>query len=136
MKLQEQRTKIIDGKKGRDVGKRFQLTELHTLQKAGFSLRLVAALRVESYETLLAKFAARPNAQAAAPIDDIMRTLQGCDPAAVESLIYEVLATVDVAVDPAHPGAFRKATAEDVGELATLGDIIMAFFALNLSEKA
>lgn len=139
--MTDKRDIILTATAGRDANKRFRVVELGTVDKASFALRLVSGLRVESYEALLDKLRAYEERRAAAadgeevqaPIDDIMQLLQGCDPVRVEALIREALAGVQVAPDPKHPEAFRPATVDDLGELRTLGELLMSFGKLNFS---
>jgi hypothetical protein len=109
---------------GRDAGKTFRVPRIDPLTFAGYALRLVAALRVESYEGLLVEIRDRVDA-GDAPIDTIMRVLQGCDPQAVHQLIKDVLTHVTIAPDPQHPGVNRALMGNDILELKTLGDLLM-----------
>ncbi|MFI2901364.1 hypothetical protein [Klebsiella aerogenes] len=121
---------IITAANGRDAGKRFKLTELGPVASAGMMLRLVSALRVDSYEDLLARLR-ESSEDGAPPIDEIMQVLQGCDPDRVQALVREALQGVQVAPDPKHPEAFRPMTEADIAELRTLGELLMAFSKLN-----
>ena len=121
---------LVPGVLGKDAGKRFALRQLGPVDAATFMLRLVSALRVDSYELLLERLRASDATQKP-PIDEIMQVLQGCDPDRVASLIREALASMRVAPDPQHPEAFRALTAEDIGELHTLGELLMAFIRFN-----
>lgn len=125
--MNEQDTQIIAGKHGRDAGKRFMLTRLDPVSAARFMLRLVSSLRVPSYEDLLDSLREADASGAAAPIDQIMQILQGCDPDRVHALIQDAISTMQVAPDPQHPEAFRPLTADDMAELRTLGDLLMAY---------
>jgi hypothetical protein len=128
--LDEIKTTTAYGTKGRDAGKAFRITEIDVLSKTSFVLRLVAALRVESYEDLLAKVQAAP---AGAPqIDVIMQILQGSQPQAVHALVTDALQSVQIAPDPKHPEAFRPLTQTDIRELSTLGALLAAFAMLNI----
>jgi hypothetical protein len=130
--MDDLRTLKFLGDKGRDAGKTFLLTEIEPLQMASFVLRLVSALRVESWEGLLAQLREyNDEDDAPAPIDEVMGLLQGCDPARVEALIHEALKTVQIAADPRHPEAFRALEAQDMRELATLGQVLVTFGKLN-----
>lgn len=128
--MDDTKTLKFTGVNGRDAGKTFQLAEIETTQKASFVLRLVSALKVDSWEDLLERFQARDSTKP--PIDLIMGLLQGSDPAAVEGLMHEALRSVQVAPDPRHPEAFRQLEAKDIRELATLGDVLVKFVSLNL----
>ena len=129
--MNDTKTLKFAGTNGRDNGKHFQLTEIETTQKASFVLRLVASLRVDSWENLLERFAQRDDSKP--PIDLIMSLLSGSDPASVELLMHETLRSVQIAPDPRYPEAFRQIEARDIRELATLGEIIIKFATLNLS---
>lgn len=122
----------VMGTIGRDAGKTFFVVEIDPVTFSGFVLRLVAALRVESYEELLEEL--RPAADGkptAPPLDAIMRILQGCDPKAVHGLIHEVLDYVLITPDPRHPGVKRVLMANEIREIKTLGEILKAAVALN-----
>lgn len=138
----------ITAANGRDVNKRFKLTELGPVASAGMMLRLVSALHVDSYEDLLARLRVHDDAVAAweiaeetgqphdvpepkPPIDEIMQLLQGCDPLIVQALVREALQGIQIAADPKHPEAFRPMTEADISELRTLGELLMAFSKLN-----
>jgi hypothetical protein len=128
--LDEIKTTTVYGTKGRDAGKAFRITELDVVAKADFVVRLVSALRVESYEDLLAKVQSAP---AGAPqIDVIMHILQGSQPQAVHTLITDALQSVQIAPDPKHPEAFRPLLRTDIRELSTLGELLAAFAMLNI----
>lgn len=120
----------ITAANGRDAGKRFKLTELGPVASAGMMLRLVSALRVDSYEDLLARLREASD-DGAPPIDEIMQVLQGCDPERVQALVREALQGIQIAADPKHPEAFRPMTEADISELRTLGELLMAFSKLN-----
>jgi len=117
---------------GRDAGKRFEVREVDPLTMAGYVLRLVSALRVPNFETILALFAkdedGKPEGEA---IDAVLRILQGADPLAVHALVTESLAYVRIAPDPQHPEAWRNLLGTDIRELRTLGDVLVAFIKLN-----
>lgn len=126
-------TKTIDvlSMHGRDAGKTFHVREIDPVTFSGYVLRLVAALRVESYQGLIAEFQAYAGgADDSAPIDAIMRVLQGADPGAVHALISDLLTYVTVAPDPQHPGVSRPLD-NDIRELKTLGEVLMAAIKLN-----
>lgn len=128
---ENERILIIDGATTRDYGKRFRIAEVDPLTFSGFVLRLVAALKVESYESLLGDLKGAVTEDAAPPIDLVMRVLAGCDPIAVHALITEALEHVQVAVDPRHPEAFRPMLKTDIRDLPTLGAVLVGFVKLN-----
>lgn len=132
----DSRTRIIDSAAGRDAGKRYRVAEIDPLAMAGYMLRLVAALRTDDIDTLLADYrTAAADTNAGVPVELIMRTLQGCDPRAVHALLTELLAHVEVAVDPKHPEGFRAMMPSgDIREFATLGTVLLALLALNLGD--
>lgn len=131
----------------RDVGKTFHVAEVPPLEMAGFMLRLVAALRVPSYEhlidELLALKAALPSAAPAGKkkaadevtagiaLNVIMQLMQRCDAAAVHALIKEALGYVTISPDPQHPGAERALLPDDIREKQTLLAVLAAFATLN-----
>jgi hypothetical protein len=124
---------------GRDAGKHFELREADPLAMAGYVLRLVSALRIPSYETLLAVFARNDDdngAPGGEAIDAILRILQGADPVAVHALCTEALHYVRIAPDPQHPEAWRTLMPTDIRELRTLGDVLVAFVKLNFDTGA
>ncbi len=130
------RTQTLYGRFGRDAGKTFQVLEIDPLTLTGYALRLNSALRVESFEDLLADWRDKSAADdGEAPIDLIMRVLQGSDPKALHALITELLDYVLVAPDPQHPGALRPLLADksDIREIRTLGEILMALVKLNFT---
>lgn len=118
---------------GRDTGKTFHVQEIDPVTFSGYVLRLVAALRVESYQGLIAEFQAYADgSEERTPIDAIMRVLQGADPVAVHALITELLTHVTIAPDPQHPGVSRPLDiGGDIRELKTLGEVLMASIRLN-----
>lgn len=130
------RTLIIDGATPRDVGKRFRITEVDPLTFSGFVLRLVAALRVGSYEALLGELADAARGSDTPPIDLVMRVLAGCEPDTVHKLIGEALQSVEVAADPRHPEAFRALMKTDIRDLPTLGAVLVGFVKLNFNTGA
>lgn len=123
------RTLAIQGSHGRDLGKVFHLCEIDPLTLSGYVLRLVAALRVKSYDSLLETVSGEPGAPPS--IDIVMQILQGADPAAIHSLITELLDYVKITPDPKHPGAQRALISNDIREIRTLGDILMGVARLN-----
>lgn len=141
------RNLVLDGKAGRDAGKRFRINEVDPVTMAGFVLRLLAALRLSQTDDLLGLFQAAALPEDAEDADtqrdldaiksredltSILRLLTGCDPVAVHALISDALQHVEVAPDPQHPGAFRKLMVADIREMATLGDVLGGFARLNL----
>ncbi|WWQ12952.1 tail assembly chaperone [Ralstonia phage PQ43W] len=127
--LDDAKTATVAGAHGRDIGKTFTILEVGPLDMSGFVLRLVAALRVESYTGLLEQL---NSVKDGAPLDAIMQVLRGSDPQAVHALVREALDYVHITPDPKHPGVLRPLLANDVRELKTLGEILMAFAKLNL----
>lgn len=116
------------GAHGRDVGKQFFIEEIPPRVFAGYMLRLVAALRVSSYEWLLEQVR-----ESIVSVDTIMSILQGADPKAVHDLMNELLdGYVRVSPDPQHPGAKRALLPDDIRELRTLGDILLALGKMHL----
>lgn len=126
----DDRSLLIYGQHGRDVGKTFAVAEIDPLTLSGYVLRLVSALRVESYESLLDQLAGTK--EGTAPIDAIMQILRGADPRACHDLITELVTTyVRVSPDPKHPGVLRSVMPSDIREVKTLGDILMGIFKVN-----
>jgi len=127
------KTTTLYGLHGRDNGKRFEVAEVDPLALAGYVLRLLSALKVASYEALIA--ALTPPAQGEAigteAIDAVLQVLQGADPLAVHALVTEALRYVRIAPDPQHPEAWRTLMNDDIREIRTLGDILLAFVKLN-----
>jgi hypothetical protein len=117
---------------GKDVGKTFFVPNINPMTFAGYMLRFVAALRVESYEGLMADILARVQASEA-PIDTIMHVLQGCDPLAIHALLKDLVAHVTVNPDPKYPTALRPVNDTDISELKTLGAILAAIASTHLS---
>ena len=131
--MDDTRTSMLIAVHGRDAGKRFEVGEVDPLTMAGYVLRLASALRVPSFDTLQALFSkdddGKPDGEA---IDSILRILQGADPVAVHALITESLVYVRIAPDPQHPEAWRSLMLpQDIRELRTLGDVLLAFIKLN-----
>lgn len=122
---------------GRDAGKTFTVAEVLPVDMATFILRLLAAIRVTGVDELLELFqtpeGATNNPEA---IGAVMRLLAGCDAQAVGALITDVIGYVQVAADPRHPGMFRPATAADIQEMATLGDVLGLFVRVNVTSGA
>lgn len=123
---------------GRDAGKVFHVHEIDPVTFSGYVLRLISALNVESYEGLIAELRAATQPadgrEPEVPIDTIMRILQGSDPRAVHTLVTDLLQHVGVAPDPRHPGVDRALLPDDIRELKTLGDILMAIVKLNFGD--
>lgn len=117
----------------RDAGKRFEIREVDPLSLAGYVLRLLSALKVASYEALLAALLPQEGDESTQAIDAVMQVLQGADPAAVHALITEALRYVRIAPDPQHPEAWRPLMDSDIREIRTLGDILLAFVKLNFN---
>lgn len=115
---------------GRDTGKTYRVPRIDALTVAGYVLRLVAALRVESYEGLLAEIQTSVETKEA-PIDTIMRVLQGCDPQAVHGLITDVLGHVMISPDPKFPNVNRPMQGNEIDEIKTLGAILMTLSAIH-----
>lgn len=124
------RMHLVHGVHGRDAGKTFHCVEIDPLTLSGFVLRLVTALRVESYEALLAQLHGTKGDDSV-PIDAIMKLLQGADPRAVHALIAELLDYVLITPDPKHPGVKRPLMENEIRELRTLGDVLMGIAKLN-----
>lgn len=127
------RTQTVQGIHGRDAGKAFHCVEIDPLTSAGFMLRLVSALRVESYESLLEQLSGAKGKDGV-PIDAIMKLLQGADPRAVHELITELLDYVLITPDPKHPGVRRALLENEIREIRTLGDVLMGVFKLNFGK--
>jgi hypothetical protein len=135
IQLDEALTSTIYASTGRDTGKSFKLLEIDPMTKAGYALRFNSALRVDSYQALIDMW--REGAEeGAAPIDAIMKTLQGSDAQAIHALVSELLDYVHVAPDPQHPGAFRPLMKTDIREMRTLGDVLLALVKLNFISEA
>lgn len=136
--MMEQIQRTVHGA-GRDAGKTFLVGEMPPIEMAGFMLRLASALRVPSYEDLFGKLAdlrsLASSADAAknggAALDVVMKLVQGCDAAALQLLIRDILECVQVSPDPKHPAAVRALIDGDFREKKTLWDILAAFAQLN-----
>jgi len=127
------RTLTVPGVHGRDAGKTFWCVEIDPLTLSGFVLRLVSALRVESYEALLGTLTDSKASADDVPIDAIMKILQGADPHAIHALIAELLDYVLITPDPKHPGVRRALLENEIREIRTLGDVLMGVAKLNFS---
>ena len=127
---EDARTHTVHGVHGRDAGKTFHCIEIDPLTLSGYVLRLVSALRVESYEALLDQLQSAKGASGV-PIDAIMKLLQGADPRAVHALIAELLDYVLITPDPKHPGVKRALLENEIREIRTLGEVLMGIAKLN-----
>lgn len=136
----------VPGRTGRDYGKTYRIAEVNPYVMSGFVLRLLAALKLVQVDDLLTMFN-RPKVedgddearrdQARDDMLGILRTLAGCDAAAVHALIGEALQYVEVAADPKHPTMFRPLNvALDIREMSTLGDVLGGFFRVNMTPSA
>ena len=125
------RTLAVPGVHGRDAGKTFHCVEIDPLMLSGFVLRLVSALRVDSYEALIETLTAKTKGADGVPIDAIMKLLQGADPRAVHALISELLDYVLITPDPKHPGVKRALLENEIREIRTLGAVLMGVAKLN-----
>ena len=130
---EDTRMLAVHGVHGRDAGKTFHCIEIDPLTLSGFVLRLVTALRVESYEALLEQFMSAKES-ANVPIDSIMRLLQGADPRAVHELLSELLDYVLITPDPKHPGVKRALLENEIREIRTLGDVLVGVAKLNFGK--
>lgn len=131
---------IVTAAAGRDAGKRFRFPELDPLFLAGLALRLVAALKIPSFDMLRQLAApADPDAPAGEPdedkLDALLTILRGCDATAVHALVTEILGHVEIAPDPKHPEAWRPVMVAggDIQELRTLGTVVMTFAQTRLA---
>lgn len=120
---------------GRDTGKTYRVPRIDALDTAGYVLRLVAALRVDSYEGLVAEIQARVDAEEA-PIDLIMHVLQGSDPQAIHGLIKDVLGHVLISPDPKFPNVNRPMQGNEIAEIKTLGQILMTIAVIHFGSAA
>lgn len=128
------RTLAVPGVYGRDAGKTYHCMEIDPLTLSGYVLRLVSALRVESYESLIEELMLAKDSDAErVPVDAVMRLLQGADPRAVHGLISELLDYVLITPDPKHPGVKRALLENEIREIRTLGDVLMGVAKLNFS---
>lgn len=128
-------TSTIIAAAGRDAGKQFTMLEIDPMTKAGYALRFNSALRIDSYQSLIDLW--RDGAEeGAAPIDAIMKTLQGSDPQAIHTLLNELLDYVRISPDPQHPGVNRPLMKADIREMKTLGDVLLALVKLNFISEA
>jgi hypothetical protein len=128
--LDEARTSTITAATGRDAGKQFTVLEIDPMTKAGYVLRFNSALRVDSFQALIDEW--REGADTGEPpIDLIMKTLQGADAKVVHALLQELLDYVRISPDPQHPGVNRALMLNDIREMRTLGDVLLALVKLN-----
>ncbi|WHB31170.1 tail assembly chaperone [Xanthomonas phage NEB7] len=128
---------------GRDDGKSFIIAELLPYDMAGFMLRLMSALQVPDVSVITdfvdAAKQAKQDGKAmdgTSVVETVVQLMMGCDPKAVHALIGDILAHVSIAPDPNNPVAVRRATAVDIREMATLGQIIGGFFTANMVKSA
>lgn len=128
--LEDSLTSSFVASTGRDAGKQFTVLEIDPMTKAGYVLRFNSALRVDSFQTLLDEWR-EADEQDKAPIDLIMKTLQGSDAAAVHALLSELLDYVRISPDPQHPGVNRPLLKTDIREMKTLGEALLALVKLN-----
>lgn len=131
---EDARTLAVTAVHGRDAGKTFWICEINPLVLSGFVLRLISALRVESYEALLERLTTPQTSKDGVPIDAIMQLLQGADPRAVHALLTEMLDYVLITPDPKHPGVRRALLDNEIREIRTLGDVLMGVFKLNFGK--
>lgn len=128
---EDARTHTVHGVHGRDAGKAFHCVEIDPLTLSGYVLRLVSALRVESYDALLDELLSAKTSSGGVPIDAIMKLLQGADPRALHALIAELLDYVLITPDPKHPGVKRPLLENEIREIRTLGDVLQGVAKLN-----
>lgn len=122
--MTDAKTTSLTGLHDRDLQKTFIVHEVPPLELAGLVLRLVSALRVESYAALVESFKATEDGER---IDAVMGLLRGSDPIAVHALLTDALSHVTICPDPKHPAAERKLMVTDIQEIRTLGEILVAF---------
>lgn len=133
--LDDALTATLIANTGRDAGRQFTVLEIDPMTKAGYVLRFNSALRVESFQGLIDKL--RDGAEDdEPPVDLIMRTLQGSDATAVHALLQELLDYVRISPDPQHPGVNRTLLTNDIREMKTLGDVLLALVKLNFISEA
>lgn len=128
--LDDALTSTIYVSNGRDAGKQFTILEIDPMTKAGYALRFNSALRVDSYQALIDQWR-EGSERGEANIDAIMKTLQGSDPVAIHKLVSELLDYVLISPDPQHPGVNRRLMPNDIREMRTLGDVLLALVKLN-----
>lgn len=133
--LDDALTATLIANTGRDAGKQFTVLEIDPMTKAGYVLRFNSALRVESFQTLIDEWRAADET-GEAPVDLIMKTLQGSDATAVHALLQELLDYVRISPDPQHPGVNRTLLTNDIREMKTLGDVLLALVKLNFISEA
>ena len=127
---------VVEARNGRDAGKRFHVQRIDALTRAGYMLRFVSAVHVESWETLIEDLKTAADRENGAPIDEIMNILHGSDPAQIHKLITDLLGHVRVSPDPAHPDVRRAMQRDDIAELPTLGDVLMGVYLFNFKTGA
>lgn len=133
--LDDALTSTIIAATGRDAGKQFTALEIDPMTKAGYALRFNSALRIDSYQALIDLWRESAD-EGSAPIDAIMKTLQGSDAMAVHALLNELLDYVRISPDPQHPGVNRKLMPTDIREMKTLGEVLLALVKLNFISEA
>lgn len=133
--LDDALTSTIIAAAGRDAGKQFTMLEIDPMTKAGYALRFNSALRVESFVALLEEWRGCVE-RGEQPIDLVMRTLQGSDPVVVHTLLNELLDYVRTSPDPQHPGVNRRLMPNDIREMKTLGEVLIAIVKLNFISEA
>lgn len=134
----DNQTVTVDGVH-RDVARRYRLNEIDPLTMSGYMLRLVAALRIDSLDSITLQFAALSGAQDGEASDEavnaLFRVLAGCDPNALHALISDMLRYVEVARDPAHPGVYMLLDVkQDMKDIGTLRRVLSALIALNFKK--
>ena len=65
-----------------------------------------------------------------------MKTMQGADPLVLHTLLNELLDYVRISPDPQHPGVNRKLLPNDIREMKTLGEVLLALVKLNFIGEA
>jgi hypothetical protein len=100
---------------GRDMGKRFQLTEMSASQAEKWGMRAIAAIVRSGVDV--------PEHIAQSGMAGIMavglKSLFGADFRDAEPLLDELFACVKILPDAAHPGLARALVEEDIEEVAT-----------------
>lgn len=134
--LDDAMTSTIIAATGRDAGKQFTLLEIDPMTKAGYVLRFNSALRIDSYQALIDQWRQSTEEAEEPPIDTIMKTMQGADPLVLHTLLNELLDYVRISPDPQHPGVNRKLLPNDIREMKTLGEVLLALVKLNFIGEA
>lgn len=124
------RTSTLVAEFGRDCGKRFVCREIEPLAAAKFTLRLVAAMHVDSYDGLLSQLDSSDDV----PLDGLLQLLQGSNPEELHALLNELLDYVQIAPDAATPTAVRPLGKQDIAELRTLGTVAMQVIKLTFGK--